>query len=303
VTAATGTGLQVNRLPRVHHRRVEVDGVEIAYREAGPESGPTLLLLHGFPSSSQQFRRLIDALGVSCHVVAPDYPGFGASGAPAPASQGGPFTYTFENLAAVMESFCRRLRLDDFFLYVFDFGAPVGFRIAARHPEWVRGMVVQNANAYDEGLSDSARDFIALRRDDPGAVETVHGLLTLSATRDQYESGAEDVSLVAPDGWRLDQAYLDVEGRKDIQLDLAFDYHSNLALYPEWQTWLREHRPPTLVVWGGNDPFFTTQGARAYERDVPTAEVHVFESGHFALEERLPEITDLVAAFISEHIS
>jgi pimeloyl-ACP methyl ester carboxylesterase len=285
-------------LPRVAHRYVDVDGVRLFYREAGPRDAPTMLLLHGFPSASHQFRRLIDALGGRYRLIAPDYPGFGHSDAPVSASVGGPLTCTFDRLADFIERFCERLGLDRFVLYVFDFGAPVGFRLAARHPEGIAGLVVQNGNAYDEGLSPDARRFIALRPDVAGAEEQVRALLTLPATRGQYLGGTTDPAHIAPDGWTLDQHFLDLPGRAQIQLDLAFDYHSNVERYPDWQAWLREHAPPTLILWGRRDPFFPESGARAYLRDLPDAELHLFDTGHFALEECLPEIAPLIATFL-----
>ncbi|MFE3451312.1 alpha/beta fold hydrolase [Nonomuraea sp. NPDC059194] len=279
-------------IPVVHHRFVEVEGVRVFYREAGPADAPVLLLLHGFPSASHQFRRLMDALGSDYRLVAPDYPGFGHTEAPAD------FGYSFERLADITEGFVQAVGLDRFVLYAFDFGGPVGFRLATRHPEWIAGLVVQNANAYEEGLSDLARGFIANRPGVPGAEEAVAQILVLPMTRGQYEGGTTDVSRIAPDGWTLDQHFLDLPGRKEAQVALALDYHSNVALYPDWQRWLREHRPPALIVWGSGDPFFPEPGARAYLRDLPDAELHVFATGHFALEENLPEIAPLIAAFL-----
>lgn len=288
--------------PRIAHRYLDVDGVSIFYREsipveAGPDA-PVLLLLHGFPSASHQFRRLIDAIGNRYRVIAPDYPGFGHSEVPLPASAGGNFAYTFDQLADTMEGFVKGLGLDRFVSYLFDFGAPVGFRLATRHPEWFAGLIIQNGNAYEEGLSDGARDFIALRPEQPDAEQTIRDLLTLSGTRFQYETGIGQQELLAPDGWTLDQHFLDQPGRKQPQVDLAFDYHSNVARYSEWQAWLRQHRPRTLIVWGKDDPFFPEPGAHAYLRDLPEAELHLLETGHFALEEKLPEIVPLIADFV-----
>lgn len=288
--------------PRVIHRYLDVGGVRIFYRESIPDEAspgaPVLLLLHGFPSASHQFRRLIDAVGNRYRVIAPDYPGFGHSEVPLPASAGGTFAYTFDQLADTMEGFVKGLGLNRFVAYLFDFGAPVGFRLARRHPEWFAGLIVQNGNAYQEGLSDGARDFIALRPEQPNAEQTIRDLLTLSGTRFQYESGIGSPELLAPDGWTLDQHFLDLPGRKQPQIDLAFDYHSNVARYDEWQAWLRQHQPSTLIVWGRGDPFFPEPGAHAYLRDVPNAELHLFDTGHFALEENLPEIAPLIADFI-----
>lgn len=282
-------------VPRVAHRFVEVDGLPVFYRESLPADpgAPVLLLLHGFPSASHQYRRLIDALGARYRLVAPDYPGFGHTGVP------DGFTFTFDRLADVVEGFVAALGLTRFALYVFDFGAPVGFRLAARQPGLASGLVVQNGNAYEEGLSDFARGFIAQTPSTPGAEEQVRGLLTLGATRGQYEGGTGDPTLVAPDGWTLDQHFLDLPGRDQPQLDLMFDYKSNLERYAGWQEWLRTHTPPTLVVWGRNDIFFPEAGAHAYKRDVPDAEIHVFDTGHFALEEKLPEIAPLIDAFLA----
>jgi pimeloyl-ACP methyl ester carboxylesterase len=295
--------MAIQAVPRIRHRHVEVDGVRVFYRESVPAAtpaggAPVLLLLHGFPSASHQFRRLMDALGAHYRLIAPDYPGFGHSEAPASTTTGGSFTYTFDRLADIIEGFIQRLGLSRFVMYLFDFGAPVGFRLAARHPERIAGLVVQNGNAYAEGLSEKAREFIALRPDAEGAEDTVRGLLTPASTRAQYEGGTGDPELVAPDGWTLDQHFLDLPGRTRPQLDLAFDYHSNVTLYPRWQAWLRKHTPPALIVWGRNDTFFPEPGARAYLRDLPDADLHLFDTGHFALEDHLPEIAPLVADFL-----
>ncbi|MEU9107259.1 alpha/beta hydrolase [Streptomyces xanthophaeus] len=282
-------------LPAVRHNSVDVDGVRVAYRESGPADGPVLLLLHGFPTSSHQFARLMDALGdVPYRLIAPDYPGFGRTETPAG------FTYTFDRLADIVEGFTDALGLERFALYVFDFGAPVGLRLAARRPDRVTGLIVQNGNAYEEGLSDAAREFTALRREVPGHEDRIRGLFTAEGTRFQYEIGVADPGLVSPDGWTLDLHYLGLPGRTDAQADLAFDYASNFAHYPAWQAWLRTARPPVLVVWGAGDPFFTPAGAKAYLRDAPDAEVHLFDgAGHFALETHLPEITPLIASFLT----
>jgi pimeloyl-ACP methyl ester carboxylesterase len=285
-------------IPRHLHRFVDVDGVRIFYREAGPPDAPAVLLLHGFPSASHQYRRLMDALGGRHRLVAPDYPGFGHSDAPEPASAGGSFAYTFDRIAEVIEAFCRELGLRRFVLYVFDFGAPVGFRLAVRHPEWIAGVVIQNGNAYEEGLSPLARQLVTLRPGIAGAEDEVLKILTLPFTRAQYLEGASSAEAIAPDGWTLDQHFLDLPGRKRLQIDLALDYHTNLARYPEWQEWLRKQRPRSLIVWGRNDPIFLEAGARAYLRDVPDAELHLFETGHFALEEELPAIAPVLARFL-----
>jgi pimeloyl-ACP methyl ester carboxylesterase len=279
---------------RTAHRHIDVDGVDVFYRESLPDrpDAPVLLLLHGFPSASHQFRRLIDTLGRHHRLIAPDYPGFGHTRAPED------FTYTFERLTDVVEGFTERLGLTRYTMYLFDFGAPVGLRLALRRPDRVAGLVVQNGNAYLDGLSDPAREFTALTPETPGAERTILDLFTLAATRAQYEGGTADPELIAPEGWLLDQHFLDQLGRKQAQLALAYDYKSNLAAYPDWQAWLRAHRPPALVTWGTGDPFFTPDGARAYLRDLPDAELHLFDTGHFALEDHLPEMAPLIADFL-----
>ncbi len=276
------------------HRHLEVDGVRVFYRETVPDraDAPVLLLLHGFPSASHQFRGLIDALGSRYRLIAPDYPGFGHTQTPED------FSYSFDRLADITEGFIQQLGLDRFVMYVFDFGAPVGFRLAERHPERIAGLIVQNGNAYEDGLSDGARDILLLDPQAPGAEETLRGLLTLDGTRYQYEAGVNDPELIAPDGWTLDQHFLDLPGRKEAQLALLFDYHSNIGSYDRWQVWLRRHTPPTLITWGSADPFFIEPGARAYLRDLPEAELHLYGTGHFALETHLKEIAPLIADFL-----
>ncbi|MEU5152986.1 alpha/beta fold hydrolase [Glycomyces sp. NPDC021274] len=284
----------MNRLPLVRHADVDIDGVAVHYRESVPDraDAPVLLLLHGFPTASHQFDRLIDALGADHRLIAPDYPGFGQTAAPAD------FTYTFDRLADIVEGFVEHLGLQRFAMYLFDFGAPVGLRLAERRPELVTGLVVQNGNAYTEGLSDAARGFIALAPEQTGAEGRIRDLLTLEGTRFQYETGARHPELLSPDHWTLDQHYLDLPGRKEAQVALAFDYKSNVERYAGWQAWLRKHTPPALIVWGTGDPFFTEAGARAYLRDLPEAELHLFDAGHFALETHVGEIAPLIADFL-----
>jgi pimeloyl-ACP methyl ester carboxylesterase len=284
--------------PQVHYRRVRVGDVEIFYREAGPADAPVLLLLHGFPSSSHQYRDLLPRLARRWRVIAPDYPGFGHSDAPEPASAGGSHAYTFDALAGTMAGFCDALGLRRFALYMFDFGGPVGMRLAERHPERIAGIVIQNANAYEEGLSPSARELVALRPGMPGAREQARALLQPETTRWQYLEGAADPARVSPDAWTMDQHFLDLPGRDRIQVDLALDYHRNVALYPRWQAWLRDHRPPALVLWGRHDPIFVEPGAHAYLRDLPEARLHLFDGGHFMLEEYAAEAATLVDGFL-----
>jgi pimeloyl-ACP methyl ester carboxylesterase len=286
------------RIAKITHQFVTLGGIKIFYRDSGPKDGVPLLLLHGFPSASHQFRRLMDVLGSKFRLVAPDYPGFGFSDAPASRYEGGTCLYSFEALTDAIEGFCRAIGLSRFVPYMFDFGGPIGFRLASRHPDWIAGLIVQNANAYEQGLSAIARDFVALRREVPGDEEKVRNILTSDFTREQYVGGTERPELIAPEGWTLDQYFLDLPGRKQIQVDLAFDYKTNLTQYPRWQAWLRQHRPPTLITWGERDMFFTAEGARAYLNDVPRAELHLLPTGHFALEDHLDPIAHHIERFM-----
>jgi pimeloyl-ACP methyl ester carboxylesterase len=284
---------------QVRYRTQAIDNIEIFYREAGSPSAPTVLLLHGFPTSSHMFRELIPRLAQRYHVVAPDYPGYGFSSAPTPAA----FSYTFHHLADIMSRFTQAIGLERYALYMQDFGGPVGFRMAVRHPERISALIVQNANAYEEGLSpamDAARP--AWEQRTPETERTLRGFLTLETTKFQYLRGARDPSRISPDAWLHAQAGLDRPGNDEIQLALLHDYGSNPKQYPLWQAYLREYRPPTLVVWGTNDPFFTAAGARAYVRDVPGSEIHLLETGHFALEEDSSTIADVMLDFLDRKL-
>jgi pimeloyl-ACP methyl ester carboxylesterase len=278
---------------QIKHRFINVAGDALFYREAGPDAAPTLLLLHGFPSSSHQYRGLMQRLATRFHVIAPDYPGSGASVYSATEK------LSFERLAERVGAFVEALEIPPFFLYMFDFGGPVGMRLALRHPAWIRGLIVQNANAYVEGLSPLAQEFVQLREGVAGAREKALELLTLEVTRSQYLTGARQPEHIAPDGYLLDQYFLEQPGRKQRQADLMLDYHENVARYPAWQAWLREHQPPSLVLWGKNDPFFLEAGAHAYRRDLPNAELYSFDTGHFALEEELEAIAQRIEAFLA----
>jgi pimeloyl-ACP methyl ester carboxylesterase len=286
--------------PVTQHKTVTVDGLEIFYREAGPADAPTVLLLHGFPTSSHMFRNLIPALADRFHVVAPDYPGFGASAMPAVDE----FDYTFDGLTNIVEAFTEKLGLESYSLYLMDYGAPVGFRLATRHPERVEALIVQNGNAYDEGL----REFWAplktywQERTDENATP-LRGLLTIDATRWQYTHGVRDVTAISPDNWAIDQSRLDRPGNQEIQLQLFYSYGSNPPLYPEWQAWLRKHQPPTLLVWGQNDEIFPAEGAHPYKRDLENLEFHLLDTGHFALEEDGARIAALMKDFLARNVS
>jgi pimeloyl-ACP methyl ester carboxylesterase len=281
------------------HKTVKIGGLEIFYREGGPRSAPTILLLHGFPTSSHMFRALIPALSDRYHVVAPDYPGFGHSSMP-PVDR---FEYTFDRLADVMDRFVQELGLTKYSLYVMDYGAPVGFRLAVRYPERVQALIVQNGNAYEEGLRDFWKPFRAYwdARTDSNAAP-LRKFLLLDATKWQYTHGVRNPEAISPDNWLVDQSLLDRPGNKEIQLQLFFDYRSNPALYPAWQSYFRAHQPPTLVVWGKNDYIFPVEGALPYARDLKTIEMHLLDTGHFALEEDGALIAQHVRRFLTEHV-
>lgn len=285
----------------LRHRTASVDGLKVFYREAGPADAPTLVLLPGFPAASYQYVPLMRRLADRVHVLSPDYPGFGYSDAPASSSAGGKFVYTFDRLADVIEGWLRSLRIDRFFVYMFDFGAPVGFRIALRHPEWIRGVIAQNGNAYVEGLGPGMQALKPYWADRAGFRDKVRGALAIEATRAAHLDGVRDPELIDPDMWTLDQHWLDQPGRDEIMLDLLYDYRTNVAAYPAWQEWLRNRHPPVLLPWGRNDGYFPEPGARAYLKDVPDAELHLLDAGHFALDDHLEEIAGLVAGFIARH--
>ncbi|MYN07509.1 alpha/beta fold hydrolase [Pseudoduganella aquatica] len=280
----------------VSYRTVKVDGVNIFYREAGPKNAPTLLLLHGFPTSSQMFRNLIPQLADRYHVIAPDYPGYGQSDMPTMDK----FTYSFDNMARVVEKFTEAVGVSRYALYVQDYGAPIGFRLAAAHPERVSAIVVQNGNAYEEGIANEfwqlPRAYWADKSEANGA--KLRPLLELGGTKWQYTEGARDVQRISPDAWTVDQAYLDRPGNKDIQIEMFYSYGSNPGRYPEWQAYFRKHQPPMLIVWGKNDKIFPPAGAHPYLRDLPKAELHLLDTGHFALEEDSTAIAGYMRAFL-----
>jgi pimeloyl-ACP methyl ester carboxylesterase len=272
-----------------------VDGSKIFYREAGPKTAPAILLLHGFPTSSHMFRDLIPALADRYHVVAPDLPGFGFSDAPDRKR----FRYTFENLAKVIDRFTQTIGLERYAIYVFDYGAPVGLRLALAHPERITAIVSQNGNAYEEGLSQGWNPIQKYWKEPTAENRTaLREFLKPEATKAQYLYGVQDETLVAPEAYQLDSALLARPGNDEIQLDLFLDYASNVALYPKFQEYFRTKRPPLLAVWGKSDPFFLPPGAEAFKRDNPNAEVHFFETGHFALETHAQEIATAIRDFL-----
>ena len=277
------------------YRSIDVDGLNVFYREAGRGDAPVVLLLHGFPTSSHMFRGLIPALADRYRVIAPDLPGFGFSDAPARGS----FSYTFAHLAEVIDRFTEVLGLGRFALFVFDYGAPVGFRIALKHPDRIAAIITQNGNAYEVGLSEGWNPIEAYWRE-PTAKNraALRDFLKPETTKWQYVHGVGDQSLVAPESYTLDSALLARPGNDEIQLDLFLDYASNVALYPDFQAYLRTHRPPLLAVWGKNDPFFLPPGAEAFRRDVPDAEIRFYDTGHFALETHGSEIAAAIGEFL-----
>jgi pimeloyl-ACP methyl ester carboxylesterase len=280
---------------QVHYRSATVQGVEIFYREAGSPDLPTLLLLHGFPTSSHMFRDLIPLLADRYHLVAPDYPGFGYSARPTP----GEFVYTFDHLADVMEGFVDALGLTRYSLYMQDFGGPVGFRLATRRPRQVRALIIQNANAYEEGVSSGVKDVVLRiwKERTPETEARLRELFELPVTRRQYLEGAPDPTRVSPDAWEHAQWGMDRPGNKDIQFVLHANYGSNVERYPEWHDYFRKFQPPTLVVWGRNDFVFLPAGAEAYGGDLKHVELHMLDAGHFALETHVAEIADFILGF------
>lgn len=287
---------------KIQYRTAQIEGLDIFYREAGAPGSPVVLLLHGFPTSSQMYRQLIPALADQYHVIAPDYPGFGYSSAP----DHDQFQYSFDHFSQLIEELLDQLNIQSFYVYLMDYGAPVGFRIAARHPERVRGLIIQNGNAYDEGLEEFWNPIKAYWEDpaNPDKREALRSLTSIDATKWQYTHGVRDTSLISPDTYTLDQALLDRPGNQEIQLDLFLDYGSNPPLYPAWQQYFRDAQPPTLIVWGQGDHIFPENGAHPYLRDLPDAELHILkDAGHFALESHGPEIIDYIRAFLERQSS
>lgn len=278
-----------------HYRTIAVDGVDIFYREAGPADAPVILLLHGFPSAGHMFRDLIPELSAHYRVIAPDMPGFGQSAQP-PREE---FAYTFDNLAHVINRFTERLGLTRFAIYVFDYGAPVGFRIAAAHPERITAIISQNGNAYLEGVSDAFAPFQTYWADPSESNRNaLRSFLAPQTTLFQYTHGVPDQTLVSPDGRQLDDFYLGRAGNADIQLDLFLDYRTNVVAFDRFHEYFRVHRPPLLAVWGRNDPFFVPAGAEAFRNDLPDADIRFFDTGHFALETHAKEIGAAIREFL-----
>jgi pimeloyl-ACP methyl ester carboxylesterase len=283
-------------MPTITYRSIQVDGLKVFYREAGARDAPKLLLLHGFPSAGHMFRDLMPLLADRFHIVAPDLPGFGQSDMPARSQ----FKYTFDNIARVIDRFTEAVGFDRFAVYVFDYGAPTGFRLSAWHPERITAIISQNGNAYVEGLSDGWNPIRAYW-ENPSAANrnALRTFLAPEATRWQYTHGVPDASYVSPDGLSLDSFYLARPGADEVQLDLFGDYQSNIAQYPAFQEYFRTHQPPFLAVWGKHDPFFLPAGANAFRRDIPRADVRFFDTGHFALETHAEPIAQAIGEFLS----
>jgi len=279
------------------YHRVTVDGVGIFYREAGANDAPTIVLLHGFPSSSREFDTLIPLLATRYHLIAPDFPGFGQSDAPPPSS----YAYTFDQMAKTTNNLLEQLKIYKYTFFLHDYGGPVGFRIILAHPERLQALIVQNANAYKEGLGAKWAGIAEYWADPKAHREVFDAFVSLAATEQRHTLGTSHRDRYNPDTWTDEYAHLSRPGQHEIQANLLYDYRTNVAAYPAWQAWLRERKPPTLVVWGRNDPSFIAAGAEAYRRDLPDAEIHLLDAGHFALDEKNDEIASLILEFLSKH--
>jgi pimeloyl-ACP methyl ester carboxylesterase len=286
---------------KVLYKTAVVHGLSLFYREAGYPGNPKLLLLHGFPASSHQYRNMISALSDRFHVIAPDYPGFGNSDMPSPDK----FDYTFDRLSEIIEAFLKKIDFTHFGLYMQDYGGPVGFRITSLHPDWLEWLIIQNANAYEIGFTsawDGLRNWLWKNRS-PETEKPLYGFLELDVIKQVYLHGHKNLELISPDNWELDYRFMERPNARRVQMDLFYDYRTNVALYPKWQKFLREHQPKTLIFWGQNDIFFAPEGGEAYLKDIPDAEIHRLDSGHFAVEDYLEEIVTNMHRFYQEKIS
>ncbi len=298
-TTSSAAASKESEMRRVTYKTVKIDGLDIFYREAGSPANPTVLLLHGFPTSSRMYRNLMPMLAERYHVVAPDYPGFGNSSAPAVDK----FEYTFENLTNLIDKFTQELNLERYSIYLQDYGGPVGFRLAVMHPERVQALIVQNGNAYDEGLREFWDPIKAYwkNRTEENAIP-IKKIFEPDGTKWQYTNGVRDIADLNPDTWLLDQFLIDRPGNKDIQLQLFYSYGSNPPLYPVWQAYFRKYQPPTLIVWGKNDFIFPPEGAEPYKRDLKNVEFHLLNTGHFALEEDCDVIAGYMNKFLDKNV-
>ena len=279
------------------YHRMDVDGVSLFYREAGPKDAPTIVLLHGFPSSSRGFDTLIPLLATHYHVVAPDYPSFGQSDTPSPEV----YRYTFDHLAKTTDTLLEQLKINRYSLYLFDYGAPIGYRIILAHPERLHALIIQNGNAYNAGLGPKWAKIAEFWAEPKAHPEVVNAFLSYDATKQRHLAGTSHPDAYDPESWNDEFAHLSQPGQREIQEALLYDYRTNVAAYPVWQAWLRKHQPPTLIVWGANDPSFIGAGATAYRADLPNAEIHLLDAGHFALEEKNDEIANLILQFMAKH--
>ena len=279
------------------YHRVQVDGVEIFYREAGPVDTPTIVLLHGYPSSSRQFDTLIPLLATKYHLIAPDYPGLGLSDTPSPST----YTYTFDHLAQTMTDLLEKLKVTHYTLYLHDYGAPIGFRMILAHPDQLHALIIQNGNIYEAGLGAKWTKIAEYWADPKAHPEVLNAFLSFEATKDRHLAGTSHPERYNPDTWNSEYAGLSRPGQREIQGDLLYDYRTNVASYPKWQAWLREYHPPTLVAWGEHDPSFIAAGAEAFRRDLPNAEIHLLDAGHFPLDEKTDESADLILQFMAKH--
>ena len=280
----------------VLYKKIKVDGLEIFYREAGSTTNPTILFFHGLPSSSHMYRNIMTELSSQYHVIAPDYPGFGLSSSPT-VNQ---FNYTFDNIAVIMEHFIDALKLNNINLYMQDYGGPVGFRIASRRPEIIHSLIIQNANAYLEGLGDGLQKIGKLQQsgDSLALHKALLHIVSYEGIKEQYIEDAENQNRISPDAYNMDSYFMEKQGIKDIQVALLKNYKTNFPRYPEWQQYFRKHQPHTLIIWGRNDPIFITPGAEAYRKDLKNAELHLLNGGHFVLEEHHETVTDIISQFL-----
>lgn len=281
------------------HRTIDVEGLQIFYREAGPQDAPTILLLHGYPTSSHMFRNLIRDLSEKYHVLAPDYPGYGRSEQP-PMSE---FQYTFDNMSKIIVGFLKVKNVDKFSIYLMDYGAPIGFRIAAENPERIESLIIQNGCAYEEGLKEFWDPIKKYWKEyTPENGKALEGFHTIDGLKWQYTHGVQNIETISPDNWQVDLQHLSRPENNDIQLAMFYDYRTNVTKYPEWQAYFREHQPPTLIVWGKNDHIFPPAGAHPYKKDLKNIEIHLLDTGHFALEEKGDVIADLILGFMNKNV-
>lgn len=294
--AAQATPMESTSATTTYYR-VTVDGVGVFYREVGPKDEPTIVLLHGFPSSSREFDTLIPLLATRYHLIAPDFPGFGQSDAPPPSS----YAYTFDNLAKTTNDLLEQLKINKYSFYLHDYGGPIGFRIILAHPQRLQALIIQNANAYNEGLGAKWAGIAQYWADPKAHPEVFDAFVSLVATEQRHTLGTSHPDRYNPDTWTDEYAHLSLPGQREIQANLLYDYWTNVASYPAWQEWLRGHRPPTLVLWGRNDPSFIAPGGEAFKRDLPDAEIHLLDAGHFALDEKNDEIANFILEFLAKH--